>query len=83
MGYYVYVLESEECFQKYYVGMTKNTQNRLKEHNAGKSKYTKTFRPWKIIHMEFIGDAKEARKIEKYYKSTAGKNKLRKLKIIQ
>jgi len=45
MSYFVYVLESEEHSQKYYVGMTKNVENRLKEHNAGKSKYTKAFKP--------------------------------------
>ncbi len=83
MSFSVYVLESLVHANKYYVGMAKDIDLRLKEHNRGKSKYTKSFLPWKVIHFEFVGEAKAARKLEKYYKSTAGKNKLRKLGIIK
>ena len=58
--------------------MTENMPNRLKEHNAGKSKYTATFLPWKIIYTETQPDFKSARPREIFLKSTAGKNFLRK-----
>lgn len=33
----------------YYYGSTENLEKRLKEHNAGRQKYTKGRRPW-ILH---------------------------------
>ena len=48
---YVYVLESQTN-STWYVGMTKNLEVRLKEHNAGKSKFTKGHMPWKVIYRE-------------------------------
>jgi predicted GIY-YIG superfamily endonuclease len=32
--------------------MALNAELRLKEHNAGKSKHTKGYMPWKIIYTE-------------------------------
>jgi predicted GIY-YIG superfamily endonuclease len=51
---------------------------RLKEHNAGKNRFTKGHLPWKIIYTEQQPDWKAARTREKYLKSTAGKNWLQK-----
>ena len=65
-----------------YVGMTENLERRLKEHNKGKSKFTKGNLPWKLIYSEEFPDYSTARKREKYLKSTAGKNWLRKNSII-
>ena len=79
--YSVYVIQSE-LNQSYYVGMAIDVHTRLKEHNAGKSTYTKAFIPWRLLYSEEIGEASLARKREKYLKSTAGKNFLRKNKII-
>jgi len=62
-----------------YVGMAKDADKRLKEHNAGKSKYTKGLRPWKTIYRELQPDWKTARKREKYLKSGVGKDFLRSL----
>ena len=78
---YVYVLQSLE-FDQFYVGMTKDVEIRLKEHNAGKSKYTKSYRPWKLVYKEECDDWEDGRKREKYLKSTAGKNWLRKQDLI-
>jgi len=77
----VYVLKSINE-SKLYVGIAINVDERLNEHNRGKSKYTKAFLPWLIIYQEPIGNSELARKREKYLKSTAGKNFLRKMKII-
>ncbi|MGC4036596.1 MAG: GIY-YIG nuclease family protein [Chitinophagaceae bacterium] len=47
----VYVIESLND-STWYAGMTSDISNRLHEHNAGKSKFTKGHRPWKIIYTE-------------------------------
>ena len=79
--FYIYILWSDE-FSKTYVGMSENVDQRLIEHNSGKTRSTKPFRPWKVIYKEFAGKTAEARRKEEYYKSTAGKNFLRKMKIL-
>lgn len=48
-----------------YVGIAKDPDKRLKEHNSGKSKFTKGFRPWRTMYRELQPDWKTARK-EKY-----------------
>ncbi|MEX1193402.1 MAG: GIY-YIG nuclease family protein [Brumimicrobium sp.] len=46
--YYTYVLKSLVSNQ-YYIGQTDNMENRLIRHNNGYEKYTKSYRPWKIV----------------------------------
>ena len=62
-----------------YVGMAKDAEKRLKEHNAGKNRYTKGLRPWKNLCREMQPDWEAARKREKYLKSGVGKEFLRSL----
>ncbi len=73
----VYVIESITD-QTWYTGMALDAVVRLKEHNGGKNRFTKGHLPWKIIYTEFHPDWNEARTREKYLKSTAGKNWLKK-----
>jgi predicted GIY-YIG superfamily endonuclease len=68
----VYVLLSQKD-NATYVGMAINAITRLKEHNAGKNRYTKAHIPWKIIFTETHPDWATARLREKYLKSNAGK----------
>ena len=75
-NYFVYVISSTVA-NKFYVGMSANPQLRLKQHNDGRSQFTKAFRPWVLIHSEFAGNRENARKLEKYYKSGAGRNRLK------
>ena len=77
MPVYLYVLESVSS-KLFYVGMTTNLENRLLEHNSGKSKFTKGHLPWKIVYYEQVNDFKEGRIREKYLKSNAGKSFLKK-----
>ncbi len=65
----------------HYVGMTTDLERRLKEHNAGKSKFTSGHTPWIIIYQEDSSDFSEGRKREKYLKSAAGKKFI--LKLLQ
>jgi len=68
----VYVLQSEKDGSQY-VGMSNDTQRRLKEHNRGSVRSTKSKLPWKKIYEEKYENRIEARKREKYLKSAAGR----------
>jgi len=62
-----------------YVGIAEDDDRRLKEHNAGKNRYTKGLRPWTNLYKELQPDWKAARKREKYFKSGVGKEFLKSL----
>jgi len=68
----VYVICSE-IDESHYVGMSKNPDRRLEDHNSDKVSSTKSKIPWKIIHLEAFENRVEARKREKYLKSAAGR----------
>ena len=74
---FVYVIESLTD-QTWYKGMAEVVKDRVAEHNAGKNRFTKGHRPWKLIHTEEFPNWKEARIREKYLKSAAGRNWLKK-----
>lgn len=76
--YFVYALVSDKD-QRVYVGFTSNLENRLIEHNSGKTKSTKGFRPWKLLYSEQVPNRESARQKEKYYKSGIGKEFLKSL----
>jgi len=70
--YFTYIIYSVN-FNKYYVGLSANVNQRLKSHNAGKVKSTKAFTSWELVHIEKFDTRIEARKREKYLKSAAGR----------
>ncbi len=74
----VYAIKSE-VNGDIYVGIAKDADKRLKEHNAGKSRYTKGLKPWKNLYKEFQPDWRTAREREKYLKSGVGKEFLKSL----
>jgi putative endonuclease len=74
----VYAIWSE-LRNRIYVGMTTDLVRRVKEHNLGKTKSTKPFRPWKLIYTEECDNWETGRIREKYYKSGIGKEYLKKL----
>ena len=74
--FYVYAIVSEKD-GVIYAGMASDCEKRLKEHNAGKSRYTSGHVPWRMFYREYIGESLEARKREKYFKTAAGKRKLK------
>jgi putative endonuclease len=74
--FFVYALRSEKD-GRIYVGFSSDLVKRLNEHNAGKTKSTKGFRPWILIYSEEIPTREMARKREKYLKSGAGKEFLK------
>ena len=78
MKYFVYVLKSEKD-SSFYIGISKNPEYRLKEHNYGGSKYTKGRKPYKLIYKEEFPDRISARIREKYLKSGVGREYIYKL----
>ena len=55
------------------MGMTEDLSRRIREHNGGKTKSTKGYRPWDLFFYEEFEERTEARKREKYLKSGVGK----------
>jgi len=72
IGWYVYVIQSQRGKIRY-KGMSRNPSDRLKNHNAGKVRPTKNYRPFEIIYMEYVGERSDGRKRERYLKSAAGR----------
>jgi putative endonuclease len=79
--WFVYVLYSDD-FDRYYTGMAEDTEKRLKQHNAGKTKSTKAYRPWRKIFEEKLPSRAEARKREIYWKSGDGREKIKRLRSL-
>lgn len=71
MEYAVYILWSTG-HRKSYVGFTSDLINRISSHNFFGNDWTKSFRPWEVIHLEFFNTKQEAMKREKYFKSGRG-----------
>jgi len=55
----------------------------MTQHNSGRGRSTRPYKPFKLIHTEIWEDRLSARKREKYLKSTAGKNYLRRINSLQ
>ncbi|MCB0693179.1 MAG: GIY-YIG nuclease family protein [Lewinellaceae bacterium] len=77
MLWYVYVLYSPSS-RRFYTGMTKDLERRIQEHNTGKTKSTKGFRPWKLVYSEVAEDRVSARNRESFLKSGIGREWIRK-----
>ena len=73
MGYFVYVLRSDK-FIRNYVGFSSNVEKRLADHNNGRTKSTKPFRPWKLLFIESFETKIEALQREKFLKSGQGRD---------
>lgn len=76
MKYYVYILQSEKD-KMFYVGYTKDLDNRIRLHNSGQVSSTKTRRPFKIVYYEACFNQQDATHKEKYLKTSWGKNILK------
>ncbi|MFV8354846.1 GIY-YIG nuclease family protein [Flavobacterium sp. XS1P32] len=76
MEYFVYVLQSE-IDVRLYKGQTSNIDKRIIEHNTGKTKSTKGFKPWKLVYLEIFDSRSEAVLREKYFKTGSGREFLK------
>lgn len=65
----VYILFSSK-FDKIYIGYTSNLIQRFYSHNLlSKKGYTVRYRPWEVIHVEFLMLKKQAINREKHLKT--------------
>ena len=49
--FYVYVLKSVK-HDRFYIGQTKDIEERLKWHNSPRARWTKRYQPWELVHKE-------------------------------
>jgi len=74
--YHVYILLNETK-NRTYTGVAEDVDNRLAEHNSGKVKSSRPYRPYTVIHTETFATLSEARQREKFYKSTTGRRRIK------
>ncbi len=70
--FYVYALESFRDFKRY-IGFTGDLQKRIEEHQKGEVFSTKPRLPLKLIYFEGCLNQADARRREKYLKTTQGR----------
>jgi|SRR3989338_6491913 len=78
MFYYVYVLQSLKN-NNLYIGFANDLRKRLQEHNKSLNFSTKSYIPWEIIHYEAYLNEKDARRREKYLKTSQGSRLLKRM----
>ncbi len=71
--FYIYCLQSKKFSEELYFGFTKDLRKRIIEHNSGFNISTKRYRPWKLIYYEACLTELDARRREKYLKTTIGR----------
>lgn len=74
--YYVYILQSKRN-NKLYAGFTKDLRSRIKKHKSKGVHTTKRMGEVELIFYEAFKNAKDARRREKYFKTTKGKRTLK------
>ncbi|MDA0195475.1 MAG: GIY-YIG nuclease family protein [Bacteroidetes bacterium] len=75
--FYLYIIKSR-LKNRYYTGQTKDLKNRIKEHNAGKTKSIKAYIPFDLIYFETFKTREEAVSRERYFKSGSWREYIRK-----
>lgn len=75
---YVYVLFSSAAGH-IYVGFSNDLKRRLAEHNIGLNFATKPYGPWELIYYEAHTSENDAKRREKYLKTTAGSRALNRI----
>ena len=70
MFHYVYILQAKD--DSLYIGYTLDLRKRLLEHNRKLNFSTKFKSPWQLIHYEAYLNKQDARRREKYLKTSQG-----------
>ncbi len=76
--YHVYILLNDSRTRTY-TGVAEDVDKRLAEHNAGRVKSSRPYRPYKIVHTESFPTLSDARQQEKFYKSTTGRRRIKEI----
>lgn len=76
--FYVYSLQSENYPDQFYFGFTRDLKKRVVEHNKGLNISTKRYKPWELIYYEACLSEIDAKRREKYLKTTVGRRMFKK-----
>jgi len=76
----VYILKSERT-GKHYIGYASDMEDRLRKHNNGSNKSTRSGVPWRVVYKELYRSKKEAWLREKQIKSYKGGEAFKRLVI--
>ena len=76
--FYVYILQSINFPDRFYIGYTDDLKRRVKQHNYEHTGYTDKYKPWRIKNYIAIDDETKARNFEKYLKSQSGREFVKK-----
>ncbi len=78
--WYVYILLCED--KSLYTGISNNPEKRFIDHSNGKGgKYTRSFKPLRIIHLEGYNSKQEALKRENQIKGWSREEKIKILNL--
>ena len=71
--YYVYILQSIEIPDRFYVGITADLRGRLAKHNAKEVPHTSKYASWSVKTYIAFSDKAHAFAFEKYLKTSSGR----------
>jgi putative endonuclease len=78
MKFFVYILQSQST-GRYYVGQSKNLDERIAYHNSNYSKSLKNRGPWKLVHFEEYPTRGDAIRREIYVKKQKDRSYIERL----
>ncbi len=76
--FYIYSLQSKNHPRQFYFGFTRDLKKRVVEHNKGLNISTKRYKPWELIYYEACLSEIDAKRREKYLKTTVGRRMFKK-----
>ncbi len=76
--FYVYILQSQNFPDKFYIGYTHDLKERLQTHNSDHNGYTARYQPWGVKAYFAINSEDKAKDFENYLKSQSGREFIKK-----
>ena len=70
---FVYIFQSVSEPDRFYTGLCCDVDARLRDRNAGKSRHTSKYKPWKLISFHYFERSETAAAFERYLKSGSGR----------
>ena len=70
---FVYLIRSTNNPNRTYVGLTKNVERRLNDHNTSRIHSTRRHKPWELVSVHWFQNPDKAKAFESYLKSGSGR----------
>lgn len=70
---FVYLLNSTQDPEQYYVGSTSDPKRRLAAHDDGDSPHTARYKPWRVVVVIEFSSEQRALAFERYLKTGSGR----------